>query len=202
MDAHPDAHRDAAGRSSEVVRRADAGEDLAGDDFQIAQFVDVGNDDREFIAAEARDRVGGARDRLQAAGDLSEQFVAGIVAIRVVDRLEAIEVEEHHPDLAAGSLAMRQRQFQLVAETDPVGESSERVVQQLEAQTLLDQQALAHVLSDDHDPTPVPGHIGAIGPVEIELPHLTLSGQQGNACRGGRQCARVRGHQGAQKFVA
>jgi hypothetical protein len=49
----------------------------------------------ELVAAEARQRVGGADARLQHARDLLEQAVAGLVAAGVVDDLELVEVEVH-----------------------------------------------------------------------------------------------------------
>ena len=49
--------------------------------------------DAELIAAETRDRVAGADARLQNAGDLLQQAIAGLVAAGVVDELELIEIE-------------------------------------------------------------------------------------------------------------
>ena len=59
-------------------------------------LVGVVAQDRELVAAEARDGVLGARRFAQALGRLREHHVAGLVAQRVVDELEAVEVDEQH----------------------------------------------------------------------------------------------------------
>ena len=56
--------------------------------------VDVGQQDGELVAAEARDDVLGAQHVPQAAGDGLQQLVADAVAEGVVDDLEVVEVEE------------------------------------------------------------------------------------------------------------
>jgi hypothetical protein len=52
--------------------------------------------DGELVAAQAGDAVAGAHARGEPAGDGDEQLVAGRVAEGVVDRLEAVEVDEQH----------------------------------------------------------------------------------------------------------
>ena len=86
--------------------------------------------DRELVAAEPGERVAAAQDGLQAARDLDQQLVAVVVPERVVDLLEAIEVDQQHraePVAAQGALgaAMQER---------AVGQVGERVVQRLVAQ--------------------------------------------------------------------
>ena len=62
----------------------------------------------ELVAAEARDGVAGARPpRCSAAATSREQLVAGVVAERVVDELEAVEVEEEHARRCAVPRAAR-----------------------------------------------------------------------------------------------
>ena len=51
--------------------------------------------DRELVAAEAGQDVVAAQQMAQARGDVDEQAVAVLVAHRVVDLLEAVEVDEH-----------------------------------------------------------------------------------------------------------
>ena len=55
--------------------------------------------DREFVAAEARDGVARPQHRFQPSRDRDEELVAGVVAESVVHVLEPIEVEEQHRDL-------------------------------------------------------------------------------------------------------
>ena len=51
--------------------------------------------DRELVAAEAGQDVVAAQQMAQARGDVDEQAIALLVAHRVVDLLEAVEVDEH-----------------------------------------------------------------------------------------------------------
>ncbi len=67
--------------------------------------VAVVEQQRELVAAEARQRVLLARRGLQARGDVLEQQVAGGMAERVVDVLEAVEVEEEERHVPAGAAA-------------------------------------------------------------------------------------------------
>ena len=57
---------------------------------------DALGDDRELVAAEAGHGVAAADDAAQPLAHPDEQGVARVVAVGVVDRLEAVEVEEHH----------------------------------------------------------------------------------------------------------
>ena len=58
--------------------------------------------DGKFIAAQAGDDIAVADRAAQAIGHLFEQAIAGAVAIGIVDRLEAIEIEIMHRDQAVG----------------------------------------------------------------------------------------------------
>ena len=51
-------------------------------------------DDRELVAAEAREGVGGSQQGPQPSRHLLEHLVADLVPVAVVDQLEAVEVEE------------------------------------------------------------------------------------------------------------
>ena len=54
--------------------------------------------DDELVAAEPGDGVRAADDVLQARAERDEEVVAGLVAERVVDRLELVDVEQQHRD--------------------------------------------------------------------------------------------------------
>ena len=58
------------------------------------QRREPGQEHDELVAAQAREQVAAAQPVLQPPGDGEEQLVAGRVAVRVVDGLEAVEVEE------------------------------------------------------------------------------------------------------------
>ena len=112
-------------------RLADDGDD------PLAQAADVGFalgadlDDGEFVAADAGDGVGLAQQRAQPVADLLDELVAGIVAERVVDLLEAVEIEHEQGDLLARAAVAGQRLAQAVFEQGAVGEAGELVVQRL-----------------------------------------------------------------------
>ena len=58
---------------------------------------------------EAGGGVPGAHGLLEAAGGLDEQFVARLVADGVVDRLEAVEVDEEHGGAGVAGPAAAER---------------------------------------------------------------------------------------------
>ena len=71
-------------------------EDAARQRVGIEWRAQPGLDDGELVAAEAGERIGPAKQLLEPARHELDQFVACLVAIGVVDVLEAVEVEEHH----------------------------------------------------------------------------------------------------------
>ena len=62
---------------------------------------------------------------------LLEQAVAVVVAERVVDLLEVVEVHQHHGDDVAGALAGRDRLVDAVAEQHAIRQVGQRVVERL-----------------------------------------------------------------------
>ena len=87
----------------------------------------VGQNDGELVAAQPRQEVAAvqrARDQLR---DLAQQFVARGVAHRVVDLLEAVEVEQQQRRLPAVTPALHQHVGDLAVEQRAVGEPGERV---------------------------------------------------------------------------
>jgi hypothetical protein len=142
----PDAQRDGP-----VLVADDGGEPLRGDGLQVARdlarrhHVGAAQDRGELIAAEPRHAVGRAQSAAQRVAEPRDHGVAGRVAVRVVDRLEAVDVEQQQ-DAAAGR-ARRQVELalQLLLEAAPVVDAAERVVVGEEAQALLGGLALGHV---------------------------------------------------------
>ena len=80
--------------------------------------------DGEFVAAEPGDRIDAAHDALQALGHRAQQRVADRMAERIVDALEAVEIEEHDRELVAAP----ERLLHLVLEQHAVRQIGERVV--------------------------------------------------------------------------
>ncbi len=81
----------------------------------------------ELVAAEAADLAMIAHHRLQPVGDLAQQRVADRVAERVVDVLEAVEIDQEQRAalLAVGRVA--QRLVERLAHHRAVGQAGQRV---------------------------------------------------------------------------
>ena len=103
------------------------------------------HDDDELVAAEARHEVAGVDGAAQAPGDLLEQRVAGIVAQRIVDLLERIEIEEDEPDPGPVRRRPVQGGIEGRLEERAVREPGEDVVVGREADLLLDGLAAGDV---------------------------------------------------------
>ena len=90
--------------------------------------IEPGQDHDELVAAEAREDVGLAHGPGEALRDRLQQQVAGIVAQRVVDALEVVEVEEQARDVVRVALRLRQHLPQLLVEQRPVRQPGQDVV--------------------------------------------------------------------------
>ena len=93
----------------------------------------IGEQKREFVAGEAgKERSRGAAGRFavdehaQAVRDHDQQLVAAGMAEVVVDRLEAVEVDEQHRGGAA--LGFASRPLGLGAEVEAIGQAGDRIV--------------------------------------------------------------------------
>ncbi len=86
----------------------------------------------ELVAAKARDRVGSPEYRLQARRDFAQKLIPRRVAERVVDLLEAVEVEQHHRDRLPFAFRSPQRQLHAILEEATIGKPGQAVVQRVE----------------------------------------------------------------------
>ena len=118
--------------------------------------VDLVADDEhtELVAAEPGHHVAGRTAFRRRCATSAEQLVADRVARRVVDALEAVEVEEQHGDGAdrgrssgAGTAPARPAR----RKSGPVGEAGERVGVGLTGQLLLEAPALGDVPGGQHE---------------------------------------------------
>ena len=96
--------------------------------LQRPRGVGLRHQHRELIAGEAGDDVGGAHPLAHGRGDAADQAVAGVVAVSVVDRLEAVDVDDHHRPLAAVAGAEGDVLVELGAEAAAVEQAGQRVV--------------------------------------------------------------------------
>ncbi len=109
--------------------------------------IGAGQHDRELVATEARHGVAIAQRSAQPVGDLAQHRVAGDVTERVVDALEAVEVEQQHRQPAAGGARRAQRLLDARHQPRAVRQAGERILVG-EAQHLLLARgdAFAHVV--------------------------------------------------------
>ena len=93
---------------------------------KLARVVRAGFvlDDRKFVAAEPGHCIRAQYDLLQPFGDRAKQRVADRMSQRIVDALEAVEIEEHDRQLVAAGQCF----FHLVLEQDAIGQIGQRVM--------------------------------------------------------------------------
>ena len=128
---------------------------------------DLGQQRDELVAAEPADRleravranadaleralehlVGVAHARAQAARDLHQQLVAGAVAERVVDDLEAVEVDQQQRDLVAQAAAVLERALGAPDQLAPVRQPGQGVEVGEVADPVLGEAPVGDVLDD------------------------------------------------------
>ena len=108
-DADARAHRQAVGAPQEAVA-VNGLANAVGHALGLFQRTTF-EQQAEFVAAQARDGVRGTHARLQQAGDVAQQPVAGAVAAGVVDHLELVEVDVQQHVLALAALRGRSPRF-------------------------------------------------------------------------------------------
>eukprot|EP00659_Diplonema_papillatum_P013429 gene13429-biopygen13469 len=111
-----------------LERWGEAGQQLIGQVFGVAGLLQAGQQDDEFVTAQAGDGVDVSQLVLEANGDVLEQQVANRVAEAVVDVFETVEVEEQHGALAAGFLLVVEGGLQAAFKQGAVGQAGQRVV--------------------------------------------------------------------------
>ena len=117
QDRDADADADLGSHRVEHERLLDAGRQPARDRRRV---VDVGVEQRhhELVAAQPDDQVRVAQRVLEARAELPQELVAGRMAERVVDLLEAVEVEEHEGQTACRRLAVACSASELVEQME------------------------------------------------------------------------------------
>ena len=110
----------------------------------------LGQQDRELVATEARDALRVTEDALQPRPDPLKQEVAVVVAERVVDVLEAVEVHEHDHAHLVPAPDPGHRALEDVLEHGPVWQAGEPVGQRL--LLLLRRLAAKALRRAGHDP--------------------------------------------------
>ena len=108
--------------------------------------VGVGQQYRELVAAEPRERVARAQPILQERRDRQDELVTGMVAERVVDVLEVVEVEDEQRPARSVARDVRDVGVELLLEAAAVEQARQRIVVGEPAQLVLEAAALGDVL--------------------------------------------------------
>ena len=91
------------------------------------RFAEVLEQNHKLISAQARHRIGFADARDNAPRDLLQQKVADVMAERVVQRLEIVEIDEQQRSLALASDAGGESLPQPIQQQAAVGQAGQRV---------------------------------------------------------------------------
>ena len=165
----------------EDERARQAGENLLGDMNGAIQCALAGGarlqQQGEFVAAHARHGVVAVDAGRQAYGYVLEHAVAGGVAERIVDRLEAVEVEEHQHHPFVMPIRMLQGTVQAILEQGAVGQVGQGVVVGQTMDALFAGLAFADVAEETHVADQVAFlvmHRGDADPGREVLPTLAL----------------------------
>jgi hypothetical protein len=156
-----DRSRDLGDVALDGERRFEGLEDLRGGPTNVLRAARRREEDDEFVAPDARDRVDRTQDASQPGADLGEQGVARRVPVRIVDVLEAIQVDEKHREGPAFPFRGPDRLLQPVSQQEAVGQTRERVVQRLMLESGQVLAPLADVPEDGHPvhrPSSAGGH--------------------------------------------
>ena len=117
-------HRAVADLDREVDDRGDALSHRDG----VRRALQRGQEHHELIATEPRDAVHGAHGDQEPFGDLAQDRVAGGMAVRVVDLLEAVEVDEDQAGRLPRALGQGQGLGEAIDQQVAVGESRQGIV--------------------------------------------------------------------------
>jgi hypothetical protein len=88
--------------------------------------LEARDDDGELIAPKSRDKTAAADYLAEPPRSFDEQRVSDIVTVRVIDLLEAVQIEQQKGDLRVTSDI--QLRFKLLSKVEPIAEAGERVM--------------------------------------------------------------------------
>jgi hypothetical protein len=132
-------------------RLDDGGQYLARDIRNLIGVGDFAQQKHELVAADACDHIALADALLDATGNFDQQCISRYMAERVVDDLEAVEIDEQHGALPAVAAAVLDRAIDLLAEHDAVRQAGEVVVGRQEPGARFDPTLFGDVLESRHD---------------------------------------------------
>ena len=114
---------------ADLHRRRHGVEQLAGQMRELLPVQQIGQQAGELVASQTAHHVLFAQRCAKPRRDDLEQLVAGVVAVPVVDRLQAIQVDVQHGKPWMRRLNLGQRPIESLAKAAPVRQSGQTVVQ-------------------------------------------------------------------------
>ena len=135
-------------RPSSTIGGADSPHDPVADEADVIVVAQRPAQHDELVAPEAGDGVDVPGQEREPAPDLGEHLVAGVVAERVVDLLEVVQVDVQDRKPAGLSFQGGKGLGQPVHEGDPVRQTGHRVVEDLVGQSVLGRDLRRHVTGD------------------------------------------------------
>ena len=173
-----DARGDAQVVSGDAMRRVERDDDLLRAERRIVRVHDVGEQHEELVSALTAHRIGAAHAGLQSLRHRFKQLIADGVTQRIVDVLEAIEIDVQHRDRAAGAVRPHHRLIEPVAEQGAVRHVRQAVMKRqprkLVGQLARDRDVVRDHHGADHPALPVvngrrrglDGELGAVAAYE------------------------------------
>src|SRR5512132_1970441 len=128
IQCHSDRGRNEERALVDEERKSNGLQDLLRDLCGVSLVRDGGNEHREFVAAEAGNRVSlpdAAADPLR---DSAQQLIADRMAQGVVDYLEVVEIQKERRELLLGPVGLHNGHVEPVVEEEAVGHSGQGVV--------------------------------------------------------------------------
>ena len=151
--------------------------------------------DHELVTADARHEVSRTHALLQSPSDDAQHGIARLVTPQVVDRLEAVEVDEEHGE----AVAEIEARLEHLHEVRAVGEARERVVMGEVLELVTHVIELAHVMGrgDDAGDDRVVEHAGELEPQRSAGGRIAREGQSHLERHAALDYAHVVGTEGA-----
>jgi AraC-like DNA-binding protein len=142
-DADADRHAEPVLVVRDLERLRDRVDHLARERGQRVGIVAVLDEDHELVAADARERMAAAAAYDEPRRDAAQQRVAGVVAGRIVDFLEAVQIDEQDRDARGpgNRVALAEQLAHPLGQPAPVVQPGQRIARRQIAQLLL---SLAH----------------------------------------------------------
>ena len=96
-------------------------------DFEPDLDVGIREDDGELVAADPVRAIAAAHDRGRDLADRRQESIAGIVALAVIDRLEAVDVEDQEGERGSLPLRFLELEGQLVLECAVIAQAGQAI---------------------------------------------------------------------------